>query len=208
MQTTLRLAPVPRVAWLLVVFALVVALTAVVLVVGSRPRLADPFGLAGNGVVANGAADGDIYLFDPASGTSRPLITGPTKDETPSFSLDGSKFVFARESASDEHKPERGGLPRLTPGDDVHIMGVNMTRIKRTYNLDDVTVRHVREMSAEYGVADSQDAVVELAVERLYREALDRVERERWAAAAADPAFGAEMREIAADLDGDETWPE
>jgi hypothetical protein len=87
-------------------------------------------------------------------------------------------------------------------------MGVDMTRIKRTYNLQDVTVRHVRELSAEYGVADSQDAVVELAVERLYREALDRVERERWAAAAADPAFVAEMREIAADLDGDESWPE
>ena len=81
------------------------------------------------------------------------------------------------------------------------------TRVKRTYNLDEATVRHVREMSSEYGVADSQDAVVEIAVERLYREALDRVERERWAAAAADPAFIAEVREIAADLDGDANWP-
>jgi hypothetical protein len=87
------------------------------------------------------------------------------------------------------------------------MMGVDMTRVKRTYNLDDATVRHVREMSAEYGVAESQDAVVELAVERLYRDALDRVEGERWAAAAADPAFVAEMREVAADLDGDESWP-
>lgn len=81
------------------------------------------------------------------------------------------------------------------------------TRIKRTYNLGEATVRHVREMSAEYGVADSQDAVIELAVERLYQDALDRVERERWAAAAADPAFVAEMREIAAELDGSESWP-
>jgi len=86
-------------------------------------------------------------------------------------------------------------------------MGVDMTRIKRTYNLEDVTIRHVRELSAEYGVAQSQDAVVELAVERLYRESLDRSERERWAAAAADPAFVAEMREIAADLDGADPWP-
>jgi hypothetical protein len=86
-------------------------------------------------------------------------------------------------------------------------MGPDMTRIKRTYNLDDTTVRHVREMSADYGVADSQDAVVELAVERLYREAVDRVESERWLAAASDPAFIAEMREIAADLDGDDSWP-
>ena len=48
----------------------------------------------------------------------------------------------------------------------------------------EATVRHVREMSAEHGLADSRDAVVELAVERLYREALDRVQSDRWAAAA------------------------
>jgi hypothetical protein len=81
------------------------------------------------------------------------------------------------------------------------------TRIKRTYNLDEATVRHVRELSAEYGVAGSQDAVVDLAVERLYQEAVDRVEAERWAAAAADSAFATEMREIARDLDGDDAWP-
>jgi len=81
------------------------------------------------------------------------------------------------------------------------------TRIKRTYNLGEDTVRHVREMSSEYGVADSQDAVVELAVERLYQEALDRAEAERWTIAAADPSFIAEIREIAAELDGDEPWP-
>ncbi len=85
--------------------------------------------------------------------------------------------------------------------------GSMATRIKRTYNLDETTVRHVRELSAEYGVAGSQDAVVELAVERLYQEALDRIDAERWAAAAADPSFVAEMREIAAELDGDDTWP-
>ena len=80
-------------------------------------------------------------------------------------------------------------------------------RIKRTYNLDEATVRHVREMSSDYGVADSQDAVVELAVERLYQAALDEVEADRWSAAAADPAFAAEMREIVADLDRDDRWP-
>jgi len=81
------------------------------------------------------------------------------------------------------------------------------TRSKRTYNLDEATIRHVREMSAEYGVADSQDAVVELAVERLYREALDRVEADQWAAAATDPRFVVEMGQIAAELDGDDKWP-
>lgn len=81
------------------------------------------------------------------------------------------------------------------------------TRVKRTYNLDEATVRHVREMSSEYCVADSQDAVVELAVERLYRDAIDRAEAERWAAAATDPTFLDEMRTIASDLDEPEGWP-
>lgn len=80
-------------------------------------------------------------------------------------------------------------------------------RVKRTYNLDEATVRHVREMSAEYGVADSQDAVVELAVERLYRDAIDQAEAARWATAATDPAFADEMHAIASNLDEPEGWP-
>ncbi len=80
-------------------------------------------------------------------------------------------------------------------------------RVKRTYNLDEATVRHVREMSAQYGVADSQDAVVELAVERLYHDAIDRAESDRWAAAAADPVFLDEMRAIASELDEPDGWP-
>ena len=86
-------------------------------------------------------------------------------------------------------------------------MGPVATRIKRTYNLDEATVRHVRELSSDYAVAGSQDAVVELAVERLYQEALDRIEAGRWAAAAQDPSFVAEMREISGDLDGEDKWP-
>src|SRR4051794_41799315 len=38
MQMTLRLAPAPRIAWLLVVIGLVVAVGAAVLVIGSPPR--------------------------------------------------------------------------------------------------------------------------------------------------------------------------
>jgi hypothetical protein len=79
--------------------------------------------------------------------------------------------------------------------------------VKRTYNLDESTVRQVRELSSEYGIAGSQDAVVELAVTRLYQQALDQAEAERWTAAARDPAFATEMREVAADLDGDDPCP-
>jgi mRNA-degrading endonuclease toxin of MazEF toxin-antitoxin module len=40
--------------------------------------------------------------------------------------------------------------------------------VKRTYNLDPRTVRRVREMAEQYGVAPSQDAVIELAVDVSY----------------------------------------
>src|SRR6187401_3424558 len=56
MQSTARLAPVPRMAWLLVILALVLAIGAMaVLAVGSRSRQpAPPFGLARNGSVVYG----------------------------------------------------------------------------------------------------------------------------------------------------------
>ena len=71
-----------------------------------------------------------------------------------------------------------------------------MTRVKRTYNLPDRTVRLVRELAAEYGLADSQDGVVELAVDELARHLREAEEADRWAAAAEDPAFVAEARSI------------
>jgi hypothetical protein len=84
-----------------------------------------------------------------------------------------------------------------------------MTRVKRTYNLPDRTVRLVRELSVEYGLAETQDGVVELAVDELARHLHGAAEAERWAAAAGDPEFREESRRIdrefaAADR---ETWP-
>lgn len=81
-------------------------------------------------------------------------------------------------------------------------------RTKRTYNLAEPTVRRVRELSETYGAAPTQDAVVDLAVERLYLELRERAEGARWGEAAADPDFQSEMREIASDLRYAESWPE
>lgn len=82
-------------------------------------------------------------------------------------------------------------------------------RTKRTYNLPVRTVRTVRELAAVYGVAETQDGVVELAVDELARRLRDDEEAARWAEAAADPTFRAEAAELqaawaAADR---ETWP-
>ena len=94
-QMTLRLTPVPRAAWLLVVLALLVAFAATVLVVGSRPRLPAPFGLARDGALVS-SHDGDLYAVDPATHAERAIITDPSYDFGLTFSRDGTKFMFLR----------------------------------------------------------------------------------------------------------------
>ena len=82
-------------------------------------------------------------------------------------------------------------------------------KVKRTYNLDPRTLKRVRELSEQYGVAPSQDAVVELAVDELERRRLEQREADAWAAAAADPAYRAEVEDTVSAYDSAdrETWP-
>ena len=87
-------------------------------------------------------------------------------------------------------------------------MGSGPRRTKRTYNLSEPTVRRVRELSEVYGAAHTQDGVVDLAVERLYLELREKAEGDRWAAAAEDPDFQHEMRDVQRDLRHAESWPE
>ncbi len=87
-------------------------------------------------------------------------------------------------------------------------MTVKSKRTKRTYNLAERTIRRVRELSEVYGAASTQDAVVDLAVERLYMELREKQEAETWARAGTDPAFRREMRAIDRDLRASESWPE
>lgn len=97
--STTRFAPVPRMAWLLVVLGLVLALGAVAFI-GSRTKpLPPPFGMVGSQTLLYGGADGDIYALDPATNEARPLITGPTTDRRPSLSPDGTRFVFSRQES-------------------------------------------------------------------------------------------------------------
>jgi hypothetical protein len=81
------------------------------------------------------------------------------------------------------------------------------TRSKRTYNLSTQTLARVRELAGEYGAAPSQDAVVELAVDRLYAEVQDLKEAASWSQAAEDPEFRAEMAAVSADFKDGATWP-
>ena len=81
------------------------------------------------------------------------------------------------------------------------------TKTKRTYNLSPEAVAHVRDLAARGDLAASQDAVVEMAIEQLYREVQDREEAALWSTAARDEGFRREMRALASDLDGPATWP-
>ncbi len=81
------------------------------------------------------------------------------------------------------------------------------TRVKRTYNLSPESVRRVRELASDYGVAETQDAVVELAIDQLYLEKRDAEEAAQWAAAAQDPEFSREMATVAETMRDDQEWP-
>ncbi len=96
-QSTLRLTPAPRIAWVLVVLGLLVAIAAGALWIGSRQRLPNPFGPARNGAIVM-SHDGDIYALDPLTRAEHPIIGGPTFDFGPTFSRDGTKLMFLRGS--------------------------------------------------------------------------------------------------------------
>ena len=87
-----------QVPWRLIAVAaiLVVLAAATIVYVGSRRVAPPPFGLAHNGALLIGTADGDIVTVDPVSGRAAPLVSGPTYDGGPFYSHDGQQFVFDR----------------------------------------------------------------------------------------------------------------
>ncbi len=117
----------PRLGRAIAIALLVLALAALTIVaIGSRQhRVPPPFGPARNGEIVS-SADGDIYLVDPVTHASSPLIAGPTFDFGPVFSRDGTKFSFLRGGPTDCGQPDCGlilvvanadgtGVRELTP---------------------------------------------------------------------------------------------
>ncbi len=92
-----RRSPWRTVGLVAVIAALLIALLAVV--VGSRHRVPAPFGLAGNGLMAY-AANGDIWVVDPATATRRAIVTGPERDHDPRWSRDGTRVAFLRDTTN------------------------------------------------------------------------------------------------------------
>jgi Tol biopolymer transport system component len=104
MESTLRLAPTPRIAWLLVVLALVVAIVAAIAIAGSQRRVPAPFGPAGNGLILSEGNDGDIYISNADGSHTRPLITDPAEDRGPWYTHAGTHFIFLRQASEIEQR--------------------------------------------------------------------------------------------------------
>ena len=96
---TTRSEAVSQIPWRTVglIALLVLALVGGALLIAGtrRPALPPPFGVAGDGKVLY-SFDGDIFVRNSPTGAKTPLIVGPTIDETPAVSNDGSKLVFSR----------------------------------------------------------------------------------------------------------------
>jgi dipeptidyl aminopeptidase/acylaminoacyl peptidase len=121
MDLATQRVPTPSLPWRqLGVLALIAVLipASLAVYVGTRPPLPEPFGPAGNGLVAYAVA-GDIYTADPATGVVTPLVTGPTIDMRPQFSRDGSMLAFERRAGAYESDvyvigADGSGLTRVT----------------------------------------------------------------------------------------------
>jgi len=99
-----RPLPVRPMPWRLIALVALIGLLAVaslVYVGAQQKRLPPPFGLAANGSLVIGTADGDIVSVDPLTGTTTPLISGPELDSGPYFSPDGLRFVFDRRASTE-----------------------------------------------------------------------------------------------------------
>lgn len=102
MQSTLRLAPVPRLGMIvLIALTIVAAVGIAVLAVGSRsPRVPPPFGPARNGAIMYAGTDNDLYALDPVSGVATALVAGSAGDHRPIMSPDGTRLLFLRDTTT------------------------------------------------------------------------------------------------------------
>jgi Tol biopolymer transport system component len=93
MQLTMPLRAVPRLAPMLLLIALLLAAIVAIVMVGSRPRLPSPFGLAANGRVAY-LSNGQILTANPDGSNPVQLTFGTRAAATPVWSRDGTRIAY------------------------------------------------------------------------------------------------------------------
>lgn len=94
--TATRIPSMRPLIYLAALFMLLTALVAAAVLVGSRQRLPEPFGLARNGVVVF-EREGDLYTADAWGAPESALVTGTAREYMPAFSRQGTEIAFLRE---------------------------------------------------------------------------------------------------------------
>jgi Tol biopolymer transport system component len=92
-QLTTRFRAGPRLAPVILLLALLLALAALVATVGSRRELPAPFGLAGNGRIAYLSA-GQIFTSEPDGSDPLQLTSDGAGAATPIWSIDGTRVSY------------------------------------------------------------------------------------------------------------------
>jgi Tol biopolymer transport system component len=118
---TTQAAPAARMPWrtlgILALIGVLVALAAIAVIGSQQRRLPAPFGPAANGQIPF-EQDGDIYLGDPTTGSTRLLVGGPEVDGFAEASRDGARILFGREAPGGYHlfvvNDDGSGLRRIT----------------------------------------------------------------------------------------------
>ena len=114
---TRAFAPAPP--WRLIAVALVALalILAPLIYAGARQRVPAPFGPAKNGLIPY-SQNGDIYVGDPLTGSTRLLVGSPETESGAVTSPDGTRVVFARDVAGS----------KLT---DVYVVGIDGSSLHR-----------------------------------------------------------------------------
>jgi Tol biopolymer transport system component len=94
-QLTMRLQAVPRLAPILLLVGLLLAAALAILIVGSRPKLPAPFGVAGNGRIAY-LSGGQIHTALADGSNPVQLTFAKTGAATPIWSHDGTRITYKR----------------------------------------------------------------------------------------------------------------
>jgi Tol biopolymer transport system component len=94
-QFTMRLQAVPRLAPLLLLVGLLLAAALAILIVGSRPKLPPPFGIAGNGRIAY-LSGGQIFTANSDGSKPAQFTFAKTGAATPIWSHDGTRLTYKR----------------------------------------------------------------------------------------------------------------
>jgi Tol biopolymer transport system component len=91
--------PFGRLAPILLVILLTIAVVAAALIIGSQrqPKLPPPFGLAANGQIVF-VSEGHVHLADPDGTSNRSVTSGELFASSPIFSPDGTRFTYNQAS--------------------------------------------------------------------------------------------------------------